>query len=1098
MSEPTKAVFLSYASQDAEAAKRIADALRAAGVEVWFDQNELVGGDQWDAKIRGQISSCALFVPIISANTQARLEGYFRREWKQAAARTHDMADEKTFLLPVVIDGMRDAEAKVPAEFKTVQWTKLPGGETPPVFAARVKKLLDGTVAGVADPGRIVGASLDDARGRGRATPLQKRFRPWLVAVIVIAVVAAAIWQQQRNREKDPAIEPKAAPIPAAAPLTEARQLVAKAWVLLNKPEMARAELDAADALCKRAAALDPTDAEVWAAWAHVNGWYCFHNLDNSAQRREATREFAARAMQLDAKSYEARLAQAFYWVRGQQPRTNLMNAQSLLRSLLRERPDEPRTLFTLGFSLAYTPATVVEGIELLERLAKTPGFAAVAWDEIGWNLYFTGDSVGAETAADQSLAAQPYWNNLGLKITLAERIHGDMDLAEAALKQMPAAALQEDSGIGFACEVYQWRREPLRTIKVLESLSRDWIRYFFSNHPRAFLLGEARLMAKQESAARRDFQRALDLIEKQLADDPNNVGLLGLKARALQHLGEQEEALKIYRLVKELGSRDRLQVFFEPPEAAIAYIRAMNDGPSRNRWRSLYSAASLRLDPHFDHLRGEPGFQALLAELDARKKPAAAAKPHPQDPEPAGPPPVEAKSVAVLAFANLSDDKGNEYFSDGISEELLNVLAKIPGLKVSARTSAFYFKGKEVPVPEIAKQLGVAYVVEGSVRKAGDKVRITAQLIKAADGFHVWSDTFTRDLKDIFAVQDEIAGLIAKNLQLKMGMVAARPTVDLEAYQEYLAGRALLASGTTTSAREGIARFREAVRLDPKFTAAWLQIARTYVHLSRWGGLLTEGGWNEAALAMNRAVTLEPNSPDVWLALGWMRRTADWNWRGAEQALREALRQRPDHAETLVALGVLLANLGRLQEAITLAQRAVELDPLNGATQMDLLSIFFSCGRFEEAAQAGRRALQLVPGAQHYHGWLSLSLTELGRFAEAEAEAKLEPEPINRLLAQAMTLVRQNRLAEARERLKEIEAKAEILKGAENIYITIVYLSSRMGDMDKTFDALEKARAFRDPSIAWLRTDFFSGSRADPRYAHFLHKFGLADDQLK
>src|SRR5476649_2225213 len=157
MSETSQAVFLSYASQDIEAAKRICDALRAAGVEVWFDQSELVGGDSLDAKIRGQISSCGLFVPLISANTQARLEGYFRLEWKLAAQRTHTMADEKTFLLPVVIDATRDADAKVPAEFKTVQWTKLPGGETPPRFCERVQRLLEGevvpVVAGVADPG---------------------------------------------------------------------------------------------------------------------------------------------------------------------------------------------------------------------------------------------------------------------------------------------------------------------------------------------------------------------------------------------------------------------------------------------------------------------------------------------------------------------------------------------------------------------------------------------------------------------------------------------------------------------------------------------------------------------------------------------------------------------------------------------------------------------------------------------------------------------------------------------------------------------------------------------------------------------------------
>ena len=183
MSENTKAVFLSYASQDAEAARRICDALRAAGVEVWFDQSELVGGDQWDGKIRGQIGSCALFVPIISANTQARLEGYFRLEWKLAAQRTHTMADEKAFLLPVLIDGTRDAEAKVPAEFKAVQWTKLLNGVTSPAFVARVQKLLGGALPAETGDRRSETGSVQPRRIHGRPR--------WLIPVIGGGVVAA-------------------------------------------------------------------------------------------------------------------------------------------------------------------------------------------------------------------------------------------------------------------------------------------------------------------------------------------------------------------------------------------------------------------------------------------------------------------------------------------------------------------------------------------------------------------------------------------------------------------------------------------------------------------------------------------------------------------------------------------------------------------------------------------------------------------------------------------------------------------------------------------------------------------------------------------
>jgi len=205
MSDATKAVFLSYASQDAEAAKRICEALRAAGVEVWFDQSELVGGDAWDQKIRRQIKDCALLIPIISTATQARTEGYFRLEWRLADQRTHLMAKGRPFLLPVVIDDTRDADAHVPDSFTEVQWTRALGGETSPAFAPRVKKLLSGEQgAGSKESG--VGASLDGARdlvrdGRRQATPLQQP-RRWLAPVIggaVVALLALVIARPWRN-----------------------------------------------------------------------------------------------------------------------------------------------------------------------------------------------------------------------------------------------------------------------------------------------------------------------------------------------------------------------------------------------------------------------------------------------------------------------------------------------------------------------------------------------------------------------------------------------------------------------------------------------------------------------------------------------------------------------------------------------------------------------------------------------------------------------------------------------------------------------------------------------------------------------------------
>jgi TolB-like protein/Flp pilus assembly protein TadD len=1092
MSGPSKAVFLSYASQDAEAAKRICDALRQAGVEVWFDQSELVGGDAWDQKIRKQIKECALLIPIISKSTQGRREAYFRLEWRLAEERTHLMAKGTPFLLPVTIDGTGDREALVPDSFLAVQWTKAPGGEVPPTFVARVQKLLSGGIASLgaegADPGRTAN---DKAPGSTPPATVSARRRRWITpALMVGALVAATIAWTVRSR-------PPAASAPLRSPADES---LARVSELLSRPEMARAELELADGLCRKAAELAPTDPDVFAAWSTVHTWTVFHGYDRSPERIEAARSNADKAMHLAPRAYEARLAQALFWVRSDFSPQRLAEAQKLLRQLLLERPDEPRALFALGFSLRTNPQAFAEGIADLERLARNPGFTAVALNEVGWLHYFLGRFALAQDAADRSVTARPYWNNLGLQITLALHVHGDTERAKHFLAQMPASILQEDWGVGFAWQTFLWSREPQRALEAVESVQRDWVRNFFNDTPRAYLLAVARQAAGQQAAARRDYERALAQFNQALAKDPNNGFCLLLKAVTQRELGQDTAALETYRLVLELKDSlpadfpELARLQFEPPAAAVDFARTMVESPfapeMNNTARVEFTAAALRLNPWFDRLRHEPGFPALIAEAAARDATAAPGAPALK---------ADEKSVAVLAFANLSDDKANEYFSDGISEELLNVLSKVQGLKVSARTSAFYFKGKEVPIPEIARQLGVAYVVEGSVRKAGEKVRITAQLIKAADGFHVWSETFTRDLKDIFAVQDEIAGLIAKNLELKMGITAARPTIDLEAYQEYLTGRALFAKAGNGDLQEAVKHFEKAVAIEPKFTVAWVQLASAHTQLGRWGGAPTLQSWPAARTAIDRARALEPDSPEVLLALGWILRTSDWDWRGAEQAFRRSLQLRPNHPDTLAGLAVLLFNIGQKEEAFRLGQQAAQLDPLNPATQIDLSLMFYLNNNLTEAERSARRALQLAPGGAGYHCILAWSLIKQGRLGEAETEVGLDSDAIEKPLTYGLLALGRGQGAVAREKLAELEAISRTNGSLADVQNSIAWIAVGLGEMDRPFAALEKARDSRDPSNSWLRSSpYLDPLQSDPRWNVLLHQVGLADDQLK
>ncbi len=560
------------------------EALRAAGVEVWFDQNELVGGDAWDAKIRGQISSCALFVPLISANTQARLEGYFRLEWKLAAQRTHTMADEKTFLLPVVIDATRDAEAKVPAEFKMVQWTKLPGGGTPEKFCARVKQLLGGESVAQASSLPAVGAALDDARGRGRAAPFQRAAHSWTVPAIL--------------------------------------------------------------------------------------------------------------------------------------------------------------------------------GVGLIVALAA----------------YF---------------ALRP-------------------------------------------------RRSP-------EEI--------------------ARLLASAEAAA---------------------------------------------------------------------------------------------------------------ANATAKSAPAAAAVP-------SAPPDDEPKSVAVLAFADNSLAHDSEYFSDGISEELINALGKVPGLKVPARTSSFYFKGKSVPVPDIAKQLGVAYVIEGSVQRAGDKVKISARLSKAADGFQVWADSFTRDAKDVFAVEEEIAGLIAKQLSLKLGTAAGLTrAVNPEAMELYLRGRQSWALRTRDSMGKAEELFLRAIALQPDFARAHAGLADAWWAVADMDGLSRfknrrSHDWDRIIAKFDEVAALDPSSADCFAARGEVA-SLRGQFAEADQLFRRALELNPNHASAHQWYGRYLSLQGRMDEALVQIDAAIAADPFAPRIASNAAMIYVLAGRPNRGLELAERSLALQSGNGQGIIWKAEALVALGR----------------------------------------------------------------------------------------------------------------------
>jgi adenylate cyclase len=475
---------------------------------------------------------------------------------------------------------------------------------------------------------------------------------------------------------------------------------------------------------------------------------------------------------------------------------------------------------------------------------------------------------------------------------------------------------------------------------------------------------------------------------------------------------------------------------------------------------------------------------------------------------------PITNKSVAVLAFANLSDDKGSEYFSDGISEELLTVLQKIPGLHVAARTSAFSFKGKNATAQEIGQKLGVAHLVEGSVRKAGDIVRIAARLTRAGTGEQLWSENYTRNLKDVFAVQTELAQTIVGQLSGQLTNGTADPaakaaiqaqvqaaekggTKNVEAHQYYLQGRFYSDRHSERSAGEALAAYQRAVELDPSFALAWAGLAQIHVWYCKFSTEAGRTGFDThlagAREATARALSLEPNLPEALLASSEVQ-LFDSDWNGAAETLRTALALAPANPALLIAAGSLTVAKGDTARGIALYREAVALDPVNPQARGFLAFNLAATGQIAEAQAEYPRVVELNPAAPWAHAGLGLAFLIDGKFEEAAAAAQDDAAEYARLVIVAIARWGQKRIPEADAALTRLTESF-----ADTAAYQIAEVYAYRGDKDRAFEWLERARRQRDAGLGGMRRDpLLANLKVDPRWNAFLHTMGLADDQLK
>jgi TolB-like protein/Flp pilus assembly protein TadD len=671
MSTPSNAVFLSYASEDGQAAQRIADALRAAGIEVWFDKTELGGGDAWDRSIRQRIRECQLFVPVISAHSDARREGYFRREWKLAVDRTHDMSERVAFLVPVVIDDTSDSQADVPDRFREVQWTHLPGGEASPAFVERMKRLLSRAPAAPA-PLKDADSSVVPARRESVDTSARSR----LTGLVVIAVIGAA----------------------------------------------------------------------------------------------------------------------------------------------------------SLG-----------------------------------------------------------YW-----------------------------------------------------------ALDRFWI----SKH------------------------------------------------------------------------------MVSPP---VASASPTTTTPT--------AAAAFAPPPH---------------------------------------------SIAVLPFVNMSEDKEQEYFSDGLTEELLNSLSRIGELQVSARTSSFSFQGEHPDIATVAHKLNVGAVLEGSVRRSAHTIRITAQLVNGVTGFHLWSQTYDRDLGDFLALQTEIANAVASALKVTLlGNVAAKielgGTHNPGAFDAYLrASKAYINRHEAKDVQTAIAAYSEAIRLDPNYARAFVARSIAFDELAGWwtpDQASTIEASHQAQADARKAIALAPELGEGHFALGEAF-TYELDFTRASEEYERAMALAPGNAQVLQYYGLFAVLMGRTDTGIAAARRAVLLDPLNRDSYGALGQTLTNAHHYEEALAAFREASLLDPNYYFARRWDAYY--GLGNYQDARALCEVRPDDWGSQVCLAMTYDKLGRHPEAESELAKFKAG----NPKHNDWYLYAEIYAEWGDTGKALSCLEAALRERDVALEYLKTEAsFDPLRKDPRF---------------
>jgi serine/threonine-protein kinase len=456
--------------------------------------------------------------------------------------------------------------------------------------------------------------------------------------------------------------------------------------------------------------------------------------------------------------------------------------------------------------------------------------------------------------------------------------------------------------------------------------------------------------------------------------------------------------------------------------------------------------------------------------------------------------------SIAVLPFTNLSADREQDYFCDGMAEEIINALSHVEDLRVVARTSAFSFRGKEIDIREIGRKLNVETLLEGSVRKAENELRITAQLVNVVDGYHLWSERYDREMVDIFAIQEEISLAIVDKLKLKLlgeikGELIRSYTEDIEAYNLYLKGRYFWNKRTGGDLKRAIEYFEQAIERDGRYAPAYAGIADSYNDLPNYSSFSPDEAYPKANEAALKALELDDKLAEAHASLGLIKSEYDWDWDGAEKEFKRAIELNPACVTAHYWYGLLLLYLARFDDAIKEMKKALELDPVSLLIYKHMGLILFLAGQSDEAIETLKKALEMEPNAILLHALIGLAYGRKSLYKEALAELQKEKELTTDCppIVDAWLGVAYLRIG---DKGKGQEVLEDLIGQSKQQYVppyAFAQFYFAIGEMDEGFKWLERAYEEHDIWLRYLKVDTsLQDFRSDPRFLAILKKMGL------